>query len=104
MADSSCRSRGQRARALRRPPSGASQQALLACGILSSLLYVATDILGGLRYEGYSFTSQAISELMAVRAPSEAFVDPLLIAYSAAGFTGPTLFEMHPRGTAGVFS
>ena len=43
-----------------------------------------------------------ISELMAVRAPSEAFVDPLLIAYSAAGFTGPTLFEMHPRGTAGV--
>jgi hypothetical protein len=107
---------------------------LLACGILSSLLYVATDILGGLRYEGYSFTSQAISELMAVRAPSEAFVDPLfiaygvlalafavgvfrealghnralqiagalLIAYSAAGFTGPTLFEMHPRGTAGV--
>ena len=78
------------------------REALLVCGILSSLLYVATDILGGLRYEGYSFTSQAISELMAVRAPSEAFVDPLLIAYSAAGFTGPTLFEMHPRGTAGV--
>jgi hypothetical membrane protein len=110
------------------------RQALLVCGILSSLLYVATDILGGLRYEGYSFTSQAISELMAVGAPSETFVDPLfiaygvlalafgvgvyrealgrnralqiagalLIAYSAAGFTGPTLFEMHPRGADGV--
>jgi len=33
------------------------RQALLVCGILSSLLYVATDILGGLRYEGYSVTS-----------------------------------------------
>jgi hypothetical protein len=25
-----------------------------------------------------------------------------LIAYAAIGLTGPTLFEMHPRGTAGV--
>ena len=23
----------------------------------------------------------------------------LLIAYATVGFTGPTLFEMHPRGT-----
>jgi hypothetical protein len=45
-----------------------ARQLLLACGILSSLLYVATDILGGLRYEGYSFTSQAVSELMAIGA------------------------------------
>ena len=111
---------------------GTVRQVLLACGIFSSLLYLATDILGGLRYEGYSFTSQAISELMAVGAQSEDFVDPLfitygmlalafgvgvfreaagrtralqitgalLIAYSAAGFTGPTLFEMHPRGAS----
>lgn len=57
------------------------RKALLACGIVSSLLYVATDVLGGLRYEGYSFTSQAISELMAVGAPSERFVDPLFIIY-----------------------
>jgi hypothetical protein len=107
---------------------------LLACGILSSLLYATTDVLGGLQYDGYSFTSQAISELMAVGAPSEDFVDPLfitygvlavtfgigvlreaahrnralrvtgalLIAYAVAGFTGPTLFEMYPRGTATV--
>ena len=58
-----------------------TRKTLLACGILSSLLYVATDVLGGMRYEGYSFTSQAISELMATGAPSEAFVDPLFIAY-----------------------
>ena len=55
------------ARPISRPArSGARvQRALLACGILSSLLYAATDLLGGLRYEGYSFTSQAVSELMA---------------------------------------
>lgn len=55
--------------------------ALLVCGLLSSLLYIATDILGGLRYDGYSFTAQAISELAAIGAPSKPFVDPLFIAY-----------------------
>jgi len=110
------------------------RQLLLSCGILSALLYAATDLIGGLRYEGYSFTSQAVSELMAVGAPSEPLVDPLfiiygllalafavgvvreaagrnralgitgalLIAYSAVGFTGPTLFEMHPRVAGAV--
>jgi hypothetical membrane protein len=57
------------------------RQVLLVCGIVSSLLYVTTDVLGGMRYDGYSFSSQAISELMAVGAPSEAFVDPLFITY-----------------------
>ena len=57
------------------------RQVLLTAGILSSLLYVITDVLGGMRYPGYSFGSQAISELMAVGAPSEAFVDPLFIIY-----------------------
>ena len=50
-------------------------------GVLSSLLYVASDLLGGMRYAGYSFTSQAVSELMAIGAPSEPFVDPLFIIY-----------------------
>ena len=69
------------ARPISRPvrTGGMVQRALLACGILSSLLYAATDLLGGLRYEGYSFTSQAISELMASGAPSESFVDPPFI-------------------------
>jgi CubicO group peptidase (beta-lactamase class C family) len=57
------------------------QQALLACGIVSSVLYAATDVLGGMLYEGYSFTAQAISELMARGAPSESLVDPLFIIY-----------------------
>jgi hypothetical protein len=58
-----------------------ARQVLLPCGILAALLYVTADVFGGLRYEGYDFTSQAISELMATGAPSESFVDPLFIAY-----------------------
>lgn len=112
------------------------RKVLLLCGLFSSLLYVATDVLGGRRYPGYSFSSQAISELMAVDAPSEAFVDPLfitygilalafgiavfreaagrnralritgalLIGYAAIGFAGPTLFEMHQRGSGSLDS
>lgn len=55
---------------------------LLVCGFLSSLLYVATDILGGMQYEGYSFTSQAISELGAIGAPSKPFLDVLMPVYA----------------------
>jgi len=55
---------------------------LLLSGLLSSLLYVATDLLGGMRYEGYSFASQAISELGAIDAPSKQFVDPLFFPYN----------------------
>ena len=39
------------------------RRVLLTCGILAPLLYLATDILGGLRYPGYRFTAQAVSEL-----------------------------------------
>jgi len=54
---------------------------LLACGVLSSFLYVGTDVLGALRYEGYRYASQAVSELMAVGAPSKPLVDPLFLIY-----------------------
>lgn len=56
-------------------------QALLLCGAASSLLYAATDVLGGIRYGGYSFASQAISELAAFGAPSKSLVDPLFRLY-----------------------
>ena len=45
-------------------------KALLLCGLLSSLLYIGTDILSGCLYEGYSFSSQQVSELSAVGAPT----------------------------------
>src|SRR5687768_11774780 len=54
---------------------------LLLCGVFSSVVYLSADVVGGARYPGYSFTSQAVSELMAAGAPSEAFVDPLFLTY-----------------------
>jgi hypothetical membrane protein len=63
--------------------AGRARQLVLACGALSSLLYVATDVLGGLSYPGYSFVSQAISELGALGAPSKPLVDPLFLGYDA---------------------
>ena len=61
---------------------------LLVCGILSSLVYVGTDILASLLYEGYSYTDQAISELSAIGAPTRPLwvamgflYNPLMIAF-----------------------
>jgi hypothetical protein len=52
-----------------------TRQALLACGVLAALLYVGTDILAALRYEGYSYTAQTVSETFAIGAPTR----PLII-------------------------
>lgn len=49
------------------------QKILLACGILASLLYVATDIVASMLYHGYSYTAQQISELSAIGAPTRLF-------------------------------
>jgi len=57
------------------------RKVLLVCGISSSLLYVATNILRALYWEGYSYTSQSVSELFAVNAPSRPLVVPLYITY-----------------------
>jgi hypothetical membrane protein len=54
---------------------------LLTCGILAPLLYASTDILAGALYAGYSFTSQAISELFAIGAPTSHLVVPLFTVY-----------------------
>jgi len=55
---------------------------LLICGILSSLLYVATIVLAPIRWEGYSSISQMVSELIAIDAPTRPLVVPLFISYS----------------------
>jgi hypothetical protein len=57
------------------------RKVLLVCGILTSLLYVATTILGAMQWEGYNSTSQYVSELSAINAPSRPLVVPLSIAY-----------------------
>ena len=71
--------RGTRSRSTQ--TQSAVHEALLACGFLASLIYLATDIVGGLFYQGYNFSSQAISELGATGAPSKGLVDPLFIIY-----------------------
>ena len=46
------------------------RKALLVCGILSSLLYVAMTVFVAMRWEGHSSASQTISELSAIGAPT----------------------------------
>ena len=58
------------------------RQVLLICGILSSLLYVATILLAPIRWLGYSSISQMVSELIAIDAPTRSLVVPLFISYS----------------------
>jgi hypothetical protein len=54
---------------------------LLVCGIFAPLLYISTDILAGTLYAGYSFTSQAVSELFAIGSPTSHLVVPLFTIY-----------------------
>jgi len=59
------------------------RKVLLICGIVSSLLYFSMDIVAGLLTEGYSFTTQAISELSAIGAPATPMWVPLGFVYAA---------------------
>ncbi len=58
------------------------QKALLGCGVVSSAWYVASDILATLRYDGYTYTEQQISELMAAGAPTRPLLIALLTSYN----------------------
>jgi len=55
---------------------------LLACGVLSSLLYVAMTVFVALQWEGYSSVSQTISELSAIGAPTRSLWVPLAALYT----------------------
>lgn len=52
---------------------------LLACGVLSSLLYLAMLVFVAMRWEEYSSASQTVSELSAIGAPTR----PLWVALAA---------------------
>jgi len=76
------------------------RQVLLLCGIFSSLVYFSADLISGASWEGYSYTSQAISELMAVNAPSRPVAVPLFIIYDVlviAFGIGLLLFTVQKR-------
>lgn len=78
---------------------------LLGCGIASSVLYVATDVLGSLRYPGYRYTEQQFSELTAASSP----VRPLMIALNefpynllVAAFAGGVWTSATPKRAARI--
>jgi hypothetical protein len=56
---------------------------LLTCGVVSSVLYLAVDVLGTLRYPGYRYTEQQFSELTAQGSP----VRPLMVGLSVIPYT-----------------
>ena len=57
---------------------------LLACGILSPVLYDGTDVLASMSYPGYSYRDQAVSELFAIGAPTSGLVVALFTLSSVA--------------------
>jgi hypothetical protein len=59
-----------------------AQKALLVCGILSSLLYVAMNVFIPMQWQGYRSASQTVSELSAIDAPTRPIWVPLGIAYT----------------------
>lgn len=58
----------------------------LVCGILAPLLYVATDVVVAMRWEGYSYVAQTISETFAIGAPTRPLVLLRGLAYSVLVF------------------
>jgi hypothetical protein len=55
---------------------------LLTCGILSSLLYILTDIVSVVIWSDYHYASQTVSELFAVDSPIRSFVVVCFILYA----------------------
>jgi hypothetical protein len=47
---------------------------LLRCGVAGALLYPLADIIATMRYPGFSYRDQAVSELFAIGAPTAALV------------------------------
>ena len=82
---------------------------LLICGVVAAVSYVATDIVAGILYEGYSFTDQAVSELFAIGAPTSRIVVPLfslsslLLAAFAVGVRMSSRGNRFLRLTAAMF-
>ncbi len=57
-------------------------KALLACGIVSSLVYLTADVAGSLSLSGYVWTHQAVSELLAIEATTRPMMLALMSVYN----------------------
>jgi hypothetical protein len=64
------------------------RKALLICGVISSVLYLAAiDVLAPIVYPDYhSYTSQMVSELMALGAPTRSLMIPPMLLYNLLVF------------------
>ena len=74
----------------------------LACGIASSVLYVAADAIAVRRYRGYRCRDQFVSELMARGAPTRPLIVSLFVPYNlllAAFAAGVAMSSTHPRAS-----
>lgn len=85
------------------------RKALLGCGVAASVLYIATDIIGAMRYPGYHYADQQISELFANGSPVRPFMVALngvpynlLLAAFAVGVWVATWRRLAGRVTAGL--
>lgn len=55
---------------------------LLACGVVSSVLYVVGEVAASMGWTGYSYVNQAVSELAAIGAPTRMFMLILFGVYN----------------------
>lgn len=81
-----------------------TRRALLLCGVLSSVLYVATDSLASWLYVGYSSVDQNYSELLATGAPTRTFMLLASVAYNllVAAFAAGVWTLTSPKRTARI--
>ncbi len=61
-------------------------RALVFCGVLMFAWYIAMDVIASLRYDGYSYTDQTISELSAIDAPTRGMWLAASTVYQAFAF------------------
>ena len=78
----------------------------LFCGILSTAIYIVADSICALVYPGYSYTSQAISELSAIGSPTTQLwkmltflFDPLIMAFGLGVFLSSKKWLQKVTGT-----
>jgi len=74
---------------------------LLACGILSAIVYLAANIIVPTQWDAYNWISQTVSELSAIDAPTRSLWISLVTPYSIlliAFGAGVILSANHHRG------
>lgn len=74
------------AKSEKRQVSARLKSVLITCGIISSLIYVVTDIISSVVWRDYSYTAQAFSELIAVDAPTRPYVAAASVIYALLVF------------------